>query len=86
LATAAQGLRAPLPPGPRDMFLLIAGLIGLQYILGMITIISASPELGYVHELNAVLLLAATITARHNLRGTAGSTMYKAEHHVQIAE
>jgi cytochrome c oxidase assembly protein subunit 15 len=86
LATAILGLRAPLPPALRDLFLLLAGLIGLQYLLGMITIITAAPDLGYIHELNAVLLLAAAIAARHYLRGAVDSPMYSGDHNVQIAE
>ncbi|MDE8350077.1 MAG: COX15/CtaA family protein [Acidocella sp.] len=75
LLTAGLGLRATLPPGPRDAFLLLAGLVALQYLLGMITIITGAAELGYVHELNAVLLLAAAVLARHSLRGAARRPM-----------
>jgi cytochrome c oxidase assembly protein subunit 15 len=75
LATAVIGLRAPLPPGARDAFLLLAGLTALQYLLGMVTIILGSANLGFFHELNAVLLLAAAILARHGLRGAAGGVM-----------
>jgi len=71
LATAVAGLRAPLPPGTRDAFLLLAGLVSLQYLLGMITILAGSAQLGFIHELNAVLLLAAAILCRHGLRGAA---------------
>ena len=74
--TAILALRTALPPGPRDAFLALAALIALQYLLGMITIISASADLGFVHELNAVLLFAAAIIARHSLRGAAASPMY----------
>ncbi len=76
LACAVLGLRAALPAGPRDAFLLMAGLVSLQYVLGMITIVSGSADLGFVHELNAVLLLAAAITARHSLRGATGLRVY----------
>jgi len=75
LTTAILGLRTPLPPGPRDSFLLMIALVGSQYLLGMITIISGSANIGYVHELNAVLLLAAAVTARHGLRRTAPDAM-----------
>lgn len=75
LTTAVLGLRAPLPPGPRDSFLLIVALIALQYLLGMITIIFGSADLGYIHELNAVLLLAAAVTARHGLRAAVPGAM-----------
>jgi len=79
LITAILGLRQSLPPGPRDTFLLLAGLVSLQYLLGMATVLSGSVNLGFVHELNAVLLLAAAITARHNLRGATAAPMYHAE-------
>ncbi len=69
LGTATLGLRAPLPPGLRDNFLIVAALVALQYVLGMTTLILAAPQLGYVHELNAVLLFGATAAARHGLRG-----------------
>jgi cytochrome c oxidase assembly protein subunit 15 len=75
LATAGMGLRAPLPAGPRDAFLALGALTGLQYLLGMVTIITGSGGLGYIHELNAVLLLAAAITARHGLRGATSGPM-----------
>lgn len=69
LITAVLGLRAPLSPKGRDAFLILAGFVSLQYILGMTALLSAMPEIGYVHELNAVLLLASAIGARHALRG-----------------
>jgi len=69
LTTAVLGLRAPLPPGLRDNFLLLAGLVALQYLLGMTTLVLGSNGLGYVHELNAVLLFATAVCARHGLRG-----------------
>ncbi len=69
LVTAVSGLRATLPPALRDLFLLLAGLVALQYLLGMTTIVLGSAGLGYVHELNAVLLFATAIAARHQLRG-----------------
>ncbi len=79
LITAALGLRTALPPAPRDAFLTLAGLLALQYLLGMVTILSGSAELGFVHELNAVLLLAAAIIARHGLRGATAAPMYNSE-------
>jgi cytochrome c oxidase assembly protein subunit 15 len=69
IVAAAIGLRAPLGPRARDLFLLLAGLITLQYILGMSTVVSGMADLGYIHELTAVLLLAACIACRHALRG-----------------
>jgi cytochrome c oxidase assembly protein subunit 15 len=53
----------------------MGALVSLQYLLGMITIIAGSAQLGYIHELNAVLLLAAAIAARHSLRTTHPNAM-----------
>lgn len=69
LVAAVIGLRAPLGAKARDGFLLLAGLVTLQYILGMSALVSGMGEIGYVHELNAVLLLTACILCRHALRG-----------------
>jgi cytochrome c oxidase assembly protein subunit 15 len=69
VVAAVMGLRAPLGPKLRDLFLLLAGLVTLQYILGMSALVSGLSGIGYLHELNAVLLLAACIACRHGLRG-----------------
>lgn len=69
LGTAVAGLRASFPPGLRDNFLLLAALVALQYLLGMATLVLDAPQLGFIHELNAVLLLITAICARHGLRG-----------------
>jgi len=74
LTTAVTGLRTTLPPALRDNFLLLAGLVALQYLLGMTTIVLGSSNLGYVHELNAVLLFVTAIFARHKLRGAQAAT------------
>ncbi len=67
---AVLGLREPgFSQGQRDVYLVLAGLVALQYLLGMAALVLDAPELGLIHELNAVLLLAAAITARHGLRG-----------------
>jgi cytochrome c oxidase assembly protein subunit 15 len=79
LTTAVLGLRAALPPAARDAFLALAAFIALQYLLGMITIIAGSAALGFVHELNAMLLFATAILARHCLRGAVARPMYVAE-------
>ena len=73
VTTAIVGLRKKLPPALRDLFMLLAGLVMLQYLLGMTTLILGNNELGYVHELNAVLLFAAAIAARHGLRGAVAT-------------
>ncbi|MGE4480175.1 COX15/CtaA family protein [Acidocella sp.] len=69
LTTAVMGLRMKLPPATRDLFLLLGGLVALQYVLGMATLVLGNNQLGFVHELNAVLLFASAIGARHGLRG-----------------
>ena len=80
LATSLLGLRgADRHPGLRDNFLLLAGLVALQYVLGMATAVLGAPELGYVHELNAVLLLAAALCALHGLRGATPRRMLRPE-------
>ncbi len=68
LVTAVLGLReASLTQGQRDMFLALAGLVAVQYLLGMATIVLGSQKLGFIHELNAVLLLATAVATRHSL-------------------
>jgi cytochrome c oxidase assembly protein subunit 15 len=69
LTTCALGLRAELSPGLRDLLLSLGGLVALQFLLGMVTLVLDAPELGYVHELNAVLLLATVLAARHKVSG-----------------
>ncbi|MDE1906975.1 MAG: COX15/CtaA family protein [Rhodospirillales bacterium] len=73
ITTAVMGLRMRLPPATRDLFLLLAVLVALQYVLGMATLVMGNNELGFVHELNAVLLFAAAIGARHGLRGAVAA-------------
>ena len=73
VTTAVVGLRKKLPPALRDLFMLLAGLVILQYLLGMTTLILGNNQLGYVHELNAVLLFATAIAARHGLRGAVAA-------------
>lgn len=73
--TAVLGLRRKLPAGLRDLFLLLAGLVTLQYLLGMTTLVLGNNQLGYIHELNAVLLFAAAIAVRHGLRGAVATAV-----------
>ncbi|WP_298216003.1 COX15/CtaA family protein [Acidocella sp.] len=73
LATAATGLRMRLPSALRDLFLLLGLLVALQYLLGMATLVLGNNQLGFVHELNAVLLFATAIAARHGLRGAVAA-------------
>jgi Uncharacterized protein required for cytochrome oxidase assembly len=78
VVAAVMGLRAPLGPKARDLFLLLAGLVTLQYILGMSALVSGMSGIGYLHELNAVLLLAACIACRHALRGATAPAAVRA--------
>ncbi|MDD2877048.1 MAG: COX15/CtaA family protein [Acidiphilium sp.] len=75
VVAAVMGLRAPLGPKARDLFLLLAGLVTMQYILGMSALVSGMGEIGYIHELNAVLLLAACVACRHAMRGASARTV-----------
>jgi cytochrome c oxidase assembly protein subunit 15 len=70
LTTAALGLRADLPQPFKDLFLLMAALVFVQFLLGMVTILSGSKTLGYIHGLTAFALLATTLTLRFHLRQT----------------
>ena len=80
LTTSVLGLRgAEKYPGLRDNFLLLIGLVALQYVLGMATAVLGAAGLGYVHELNAVLLLAAAVCALHGLRGATPRRMLAPE-------
>lgn len=80
LATSLCGLRGvDRHPGLRDNFLLLAGLVALQFVLGVATAVMGAPELGYVHELNAVLLLTTAVCALHGLRGATARRMLGSE-------
>jgi cytochrome c oxidase assembly protein subunit 15 len=70
LTTATLGLRADLPQPLKDLFLLMAALVFVQFLLGMVTILTAWKTLGYIHGLTAFALLATTITLRFHLRAT----------------
>ncbi len=76
LIAAVQGLRVPTGTKARDLFLLLALSVSLQYILGMTALVSGMNSIGYSHELNAVLVLAACIACRHTVRGTNATIPY----------
>ncbi|MGC9268968.1 COX15/CtaA family protein [Acidiphilium sp.] len=69
LAAVVVAIRAELPGRARDAFLVMGGLLIVQYILGVTTLVSKSLDIGIVHQLNAVLLLAAAVWAYFELRG-----------------
>jgi len=52
--------------------------VALQYLLGMATLVLGNNQLGFVHELNAVLLFATAIAARHGLRGAVAAAPARA--------
>lgn len=68
LATVVAGIRAELPARARDAFLAMGALVLLQYVLGVTTLVSKILDIGLVHQMNAVLLLAASLWALFELR------------------
>ena len=69
LAAVVAAIRADLPARARDAFLVMGALLIVQYILGVTTLVSKILDIGIVHQLNAVLLLAAAVWAWFELRG-----------------
>ncbi|MDD2877049.1 MAG: COX15/CtaA family protein [Acidiphilium sp.] len=69
LVAVVVAIRADLPARARDAFLVMGGLLIVQYILGVTTLVSKILDIGIVHQLNAVLLLAAAVWAYFELRG-----------------
>ncbi len=69
LVAVVAAIRADLPPRARDAFLVMGALLIVQYILGVTTLVSKILDIGIVHQLNAVLLLAAAVWAYFELRG-----------------
>jgi cytochrome c oxidase assembly protein subunit 15 len=67
LVAAALAWRAGRPW--RGPVLLLAGAIGLQYVLGIATLLAVVPvSLGTLHQTMAVLVLGAFVIAAHGLR------------------
>lgn len=69
LGAVVMAIRSDLPSRARDAFLVMGGLIVVQYILGVTTLVSKILDIGIVHQMNAVLLLAAAVWAWFELRG-----------------
>ncbi|OZB40139.1 MAG: heme A synthase [Acidiphilium sp. 34-60-192] len=69
LAAVVVAIRADLPSRARDAFLVMGALLIVQYILGVTTLVSKILDIGIVHQLNAVLLLAAAVWAYFELCG-----------------
>jgi cytochrome c oxidase assembly protein subunit 15 len=65
-ATVIVGLRRGLPIAP---LLALAAAVGLQYALGVATLLNMVPvPLAVAHQTTAVLLLTAALVLRHSLR------------------
>jgi cytochrome c oxidase assembly protein subunit 15 len=71
LVTVVAGIRAELPQRARDAFLAMGALVLLQYVLGVTTLVSKILDIGLIHQMNAVLLLAAAFWALFELRGAS---------------
>ncbi len=69
LITVVVGIRSELPKRARDAFLAMGALVLLQYVLGVTTLVSKILDIGLVHQMSAVLLLAAAFWALFELRG-----------------
>jgi cytochrome c oxidase assembly protein subunit 15 len=70
VCAVAAGLRAELPRHARAAILFMGAAMLTQYALGVATLLSVvAIPLAVAHQGTAVLLLAATLTATHTLRG-----------------
>jgi heme a synthase len=69
LALTVQVLRRDAPAPVRDAALTAGGLVILQFVLGVSTLVSKMLDLGVVHQMNAVLLLCTLLLLLHRLRG-----------------
>lgn len=70
LTLTVQALRRAETPAPvRDAALAAGGLVILQFLLGFAALMSKMLDLGVVHQMNAVLLLATLLLLLHRLRG-----------------
>lgn len=71
LAVTVQALRRPAPAPVRDAALAAGALVILQFILGFAALMSKMFDIGVVHQMNAVLLLASLLLLLYRLRGAA---------------
>jgi cytochrome c oxidase assembly protein subunit 15 len=70
LVAVGAGLRTTLPRHARFAVLFMGGAVLTQYALGVATLLSVvAIPVAVAHQGTAVLLLAATLTATHTLRG-----------------
>jgi cytochrome c oxidase assembly protein subunit 15 len=70
LCAVVAGLRASLPRNARNAVLFMGAAVLTQYALGVATLLSVvAIPVAVAHQGTAVLLLAASLTATHTLRG-----------------
>ena len=68
-AAAALGLAGPAPAGKRIAFLALGAGVGMQYALGVATLLYGVPlALAIAHQAAAVLVLTAALVCLHGLR------------------
>ena len=68
LSLTVRTLRMELPAPVRDASLIAGGLVLLQFVLGVTALVSARIDIGVVHQMNAVLLMASLILMLFHLR------------------
>jgi cytochrome c oxidase assembly protein subunit 15 len=68
LGTMTKALRGNAPGPLRDTGLAMAGLVVLQFTLGVTALVSKLLDVGVAHQMNAVLLLSACVVMLHQLR------------------
>jgi len=69
LALGVRTFRHQYPRPIQDASALAAGLVILQFVLGVSALVSKMIDVGIIHQLNAVLLLGALLSLLHRLRG-----------------
>ena len=69
LTVTVQALRKEAPAPVRDAALIAGGLVILQFVLGVTALVSKMFDIGVVHQMNSVLLLASLLLMLHRLRG-----------------
>ncbi len=71
LITATLALRGAAPKPVKDTALVAAGIVLLQFVLGVTALVSRMLDARVAHQMSAVLLLTALIVLLHQLRGAA---------------
>ena len=71
MALVATGFRMRLPAPSRIALAVLGVLVGVQYLLGVATLLEVVPlPLAVIHQANAVLVLTAAVVALHGVRPT----------------